>query len=55
MRKLAFLSVAFALVAMSFYGCEETNPAEPTTLSDPAPVPKLSRQSPASSVRGSKP
>ena len=29
MRKLAFLSVAFALVAVSFYGCDETNPIEP--------------------------
>ena len=29
MRKLAFLSVAFALVAVSFYGCDESNPTEP--------------------------
>ena len=29
MRKLAFLSVAFALVAVSFYGCDETSPTEP--------------------------
>jgi len=31
MRKLAFLCVAFALVAVSFYGCDETNPTEPAT------------------------
>ena len=30
MRKLAFLFVAFALVAVSFYGCDETNITEPT-------------------------
>ena len=29
MRKLAFLSVAFGLVAVSFYGCDE-NPSEPS-------------------------
>ena len=30
MRKLALLLVAFALVAVSFYGCDETTPTEPT-------------------------
>ena len=29
MRKLAFLLVAFALVAVSFYGCDENSPLEP--------------------------
>jgi len=33
MRKLAFLFVAFALVAVSFYGCDETNPTEPAGVS----------------------
>jgi len=30
MRKLALLPVAFALVAVSFYGCEESSPTGPT-------------------------
>ena len=29
MRKLAILSIAFAFVAVSFYGCEQTSPIEP--------------------------
>jgi len=36
MRKLAFLSVAFALVAVSFYGCDETT--SPENLSTPESV-----------------
>jgi hypothetical protein len=31
MRKLAFLFVAFALVAVSFYGCDEKTPTEPAS------------------------
>jgi len=42
MRKLAFLFVAFALVAVAFYGCDE-NPAEPATESTPEATPLLSR------------
>ena len=41
MRKLAFLSVAFALVAVSFYGCDETNitePAEAITKNPTSPL-----------------
>jgi len=34
MRKLAILSVAFALVAVSFYGCHETNLTEPSVTND---------------------
>lgn len=34
MRKLAFLFVAFALVAVSFYGCDETNLTEPPITND---------------------
>ena len=33
MRKLAFLCVAFALVAVSFYGCDESYPTEPDARS----------------------
>ena len=42
MRKLAFLFVAFALVAVSFYGCNETAPTEPSgTLVQSATTPSL--------------
>jgi len=34
MRKLALLSVAFPLVAVSFYGCDETNLTEPSVTKD---------------------
>jgi len=34
MRKLAFLFVAFALVAVSFYGCDETKLTEPSVTND---------------------
>ena len=33
MRKLGILSAAFALVAVSFYGCDETTTTEPTATS----------------------
>ena len=36
MRKLAILCVALALVAVSFYGCDETNPTEPTATAAPS-------------------
>jgi len=36
MRKLAFLFVAFALVALTFYGCDETSPTEPTATAVPS-------------------
>jgi hypothetical protein len=52
MRKFAFLSVAVVLAAISLCGCDETNPAEPNAVTEPGPVPDLSRQSPASSLRG---
>ena len=35
MRKLAFLFVALALVALSFYGCDETLPTDPASVSNP--------------------
>jgi hypothetical protein len=38
MRKLAFLSVAFALVAVSFYGCDEKNPTEPAEVTEQTPT-----------------
>jgi len=40
MRKFAFLSVAFALVAMSFYGCDENAvaPAEAITNASDSPL-----------------
>ena len=40
MRKFAFLSVAFALVAVSFYGCDE-NPTALTEKSTLTPNPTL--------------
>jgi len=48
MRKLAFLFVAFGLVSVSFYGCDE-NPNEPVeaVVADPA--------SPVLGARGTKP
>ena len=38
MRKFAFLSVAFALVAVSFYGCDENNPIEPVEVAAQNPT-----------------
>jgi hypothetical protein len=37
MRKLAFLCVAFSLVAVSFYGCDET-PMDPRSVADDTPA-----------------
>jgi hypothetical protein len=53
MRKLALLSVAFALVAVSFYGCDE-NPAAPTEATIHTPTPPLlgARGDPPFSVEG---
>ena len=36
MRKLALIFVAFALVAVSFYGCDETNLMEPEAAAGPS-------------------
>jgi len=44
MRKLAFLFVAFALVSVSFYGCDETSLTEPAAVS--AEHPSLSVHKP---------
>jgi hypothetical protein len=48
MRKLAFLFVAFSLVAVSFYGCDE-NPAAPTEVAVGVP------DSPLLAARGTPP
>jgi len=34
MRKVALILVALALVAVSFYGCDETNPTEPVVAEE---------------------
>ena len=42
MRKFAFLSVAFALVAVSFYGCDETLPTQPAAVAEQTETPLFS-------------
>jgi len=58
MRKLAFLFVAFTLVAVSFYGCDETNLTEPSAAAtgDPAAsvVEEVPSQAPLLSSQGGK-
>ena len=38
MRKLAFLFVAFALVSVSFYGCDEKTLTEPAEVTEQSPT-----------------